>query len=124
MFSITVIFDNALVSWNVRTIPWWAAGLSIIATETSALTFIGAPVQSMGLTAYSFEIQGADGEGARNWQRGLGALVVMGAGLGLLLSDACIRRARADGCDAVARADRHQRRHCDRCHEQGEHCGS
>ena len=44
----------------------------------------GAPVQAMGLTAYSFEIQGADGEGARNWQRGLGALVVMGAGLGLL----------------------------------------
>ncbi|MEZ6194954.1 MAG: sodium:solute symporter [Planctomycetota bacterium] len=28
-------------------IPWWAAGLSIIATETSALTFIGAPVQSL-----------------------------------------------------------------------------
>jgi SSS family transporter len=30
-----------------RTIPWWAAGVSIIATETSALTFIGAPVQSL-----------------------------------------------------------------------------
>ncbi len=28
-------------------IPWWAAGLSIIATETSALTFIGAPTQSL-----------------------------------------------------------------------------
>ena len=30
-----------------RRIPWWAAGLSIIATETSALTFIGAPTQSL-----------------------------------------------------------------------------
>ena len=30
-----------------RQIPWWAAGLSIIATETSALTFIGAPTQSL-----------------------------------------------------------------------------
>lgn len=30
-----------------RTMPWWAAGLSIIATETSALTFIGAPTQSL-----------------------------------------------------------------------------
>jgi len=30
-----------------RTMPWWAAGLSIIATETSALTFIGTPVQAL-----------------------------------------------------------------------------
>jgi SSS family transporter len=30
-----------------RSIPWWAAGLSILATETSALTFIGAPIQSL-----------------------------------------------------------------------------
>ncbi len=30
-----------------RRIPWWVAGLSIIATETSALTFIGAPTQSL-----------------------------------------------------------------------------
>lgn len=30
-----------------RAIPWWAAGLSIIATETSALTFLGAPTQSL-----------------------------------------------------------------------------
>lgn len=27
--------------------PWWAAGLSIVATEASALTFIGAPIQSL-----------------------------------------------------------------------------
>lgn len=26
-----------------RTIPWWAAGLSVLATETSAATFIGVP---------------------------------------------------------------------------------
>ena len=26
-----------------RSVPWWAAGLSVIATETSALTFIGVP---------------------------------------------------------------------------------
>lgn len=30
-----------------RSIPFWAAGLSIIATETSALTFLGAPTQSL-----------------------------------------------------------------------------
>jgi len=35
-----------------RRIPWWAAGLSIIATETSALTFIGAPA-----TAYATDWQ-------------------------------------------------------------------
>ncbi|HHI81378.1 MAG TPA: hypothetical protein ENK02_15545 [Planctomycetes bacterium] len=28
-------------------IPWWAAGLSLIATATSALTFMGAPIQSL-----------------------------------------------------------------------------
>lgn len=30
-----------------RRIPFWAAGFSIIATETSALTFLGAPTQSL-----------------------------------------------------------------------------
>ncbi len=30
-----------------KSVPWVLAGLSIIATETSALTFIGAPVQSL-----------------------------------------------------------------------------
>lgn len=30
-----------------RSIPFWAAGLSILATETSALTFLGAPTQSL-----------------------------------------------------------------------------
>ncbi|MEZ5990183.1 MAG: hypothetical protein R3F30_13905 [Planctomycetota bacterium] len=28
-------------------IPWWVAGVSILATETSALTFLGAPTQSL-----------------------------------------------------------------------------
>lgn len=28
-------------------VPWWAAGLSILATETSVLTFIGVPTQSL-----------------------------------------------------------------------------
>ncbi|MDX1501435.1 MAG: hypothetical protein R3325_03655 [Thermoanaerobaculia bacterium] len=30
-----------------RALPWWAAGLSILATETSALTFVGVPTQSL-----------------------------------------------------------------------------
>ncbi len=30
-----------------RAIPWWAAGISILATETSVLTFIGVPTQSL-----------------------------------------------------------------------------
>ncbi len=30
-----------------RSIPWWAAGISILATETSVLTFIGVPTQSL-----------------------------------------------------------------------------
>jgi solute:Na+ symporter, SSS family len=31
-----------------RDIPWWAVGLAIIATETSALTFIGVPAMAFG----------------------------------------------------------------------------
>jgi len=31
-----------------RTIPWWGVGLSIVATETSALTFIGVPAMAYG----------------------------------------------------------------------------
>ncbi|WP_426244264.1 hypothetical protein [Nocardioides sp. LHG3406-4] len=42
----------------------------------------GAPEQARGLTAYSFEITGEDGEGGRNTLRALGALVVVGLGLG------------------------------------------
>ncbi|MFT6619639.1 MAG: SSS family transporter [Limisphaerales bacterium] len=31
-----------------RNIPWWGVGLSIVATETSALTFIGVPAAAFG----------------------------------------------------------------------------
>jgi solute:Na+ symporter, SSS family len=31
-----------------RNIPWWGVGLSIVATETSALTFIGVPAMAFG----------------------------------------------------------------------------
>ena len=31
-----------------RNIPWWAVGMAIIATETSALTFIGVPAMAFG----------------------------------------------------------------------------
>lgn len=40
----------------------------------------GAPEGARGLTAYSFILQGADGEAARNWTRGLGAAVLLGLG--------------------------------------------
>ncbi|KRF16052.1 hypothetical protein [Nocardioides sp. Soil796] len=42
----------------------------------------GAPENARGLTAYSFEIKGEDGEGGRNVQRALGAVVLAGLGLG------------------------------------------
>src|SRR6056297_1046199 len=35
MFSITVIFDNAFVSWNVRTMPW----LAILCAGTRSIDF-------------------------------------------------------------------------------------
>ena len=44
---------------------------------------VGAPDQSIGLAAYSFEIQGEDGEGSRNLARTLGGLALLGAGAGL-----------------------------------------
>ena len=31
-----------------RSISWWGVGLSIVATETSALTFIGIPAMAYG----------------------------------------------------------------------------
>jgi SSS family transporter len=31
-----------------RSLPWWVVGLSIVATETSALTFIGVPAMAIG----------------------------------------------------------------------------
>lgn len=44
----------------------------------------GAPEGAEGLTAYSFVIQGEDGEDGRNLARGLGGLAVLGLGIGAL----------------------------------------
>ena len=44
----------------------------------------GAPEGAIGLAAYSYEIQGEDGEGGRNAARGLGGLAVLAAGAGAL----------------------------------------
>ncbi len=45
----------------------------------------GAPEGSMGLTAYSYELLGDDGQGTRNTKRGLVALGLAGLGAGGLL---------------------------------------
>ncbi len=37
-----------------KSIPWWGVGLSIVATETSALTFIGVPAMAYGADALTF----------------------------------------------------------------------
>lgn len=44
----------------------------------------GAPDGAVGLAAYSFVVEGEDGEGGRNLVRGLGGLVVLGTGAGVL----------------------------------------
>jgi putative membrane protein len=44
----------------------------------------GAPENARGLTAYSFELVGDDGEGGRNTTRGLAAAVLLGLGLAAL----------------------------------------
>lgn len=41
----------------------------------------GAPEGAVGLAAYSYEIKGEDGEGGRNFARGLGGLVLLGVGM-------------------------------------------
>lgn len=58
-----------------------AAGAERAQTEKMAY---GAPEGAMGLTAYSFVIQGEDGEGGRNLTRGLLGLGVLAAGAGVL----------------------------------------
>ena len=41
---------------------------------------VGAPADSVGLAAYSFEVKGEDGEGGRNLMRGVAGLALLGAG--------------------------------------------
>ncbi len=49
--------------------------------HTHSMAF-GAPKGAQGLTAYSFTMKGDDGEGGRNWTRGVAALAVLGLGAG------------------------------------------
>ena len=37
-----------------KNVPWWGVGLSIVATETSALTFIGVPAMAYGADHLTF----------------------------------------------------------------------
>lgn len=55
------------------------AGAERASTEDMAF---GAPKGAMGLTAYSYVIEGEDGEAAHNWGRGIAGLGVLGAGAG------------------------------------------
>ena len=56
-----------------------AAGSERAKTENMAY---GAPEGAMGLTAYSFVIDGENGEGGRNVARGVAGLAILGAGAG------------------------------------------
>ncbi len=56
------------------------AGAERAQTEDMA---IGAPAEATGLTAYSYVIEGDDGEAGRNLGRGLGGLALLGLGGGL-----------------------------------------
>jgi len=58
------------------------AGAKRAQTEDMAY---GAPENALGLTAYSYVIDGEDGEGGRNLARTLGGLAALGAGAGVLL---------------------------------------
>lgn len=42
----------------------------------------GAPEGAQGLTAYSYELLGDDGQGSRNTKRGVAALALLGLGAG------------------------------------------
>jgi X-X-X-Leu-X-X-Gly heptad repeat protein len=52
--------------------------------NTEAMAF-GTPANAVGNTAYSLEISGANDDGGASLRRGLGALLLFGAGAGLLL---------------------------------------
>ncbi len=43
----------------------------------------GAPEGAQGLTAYTYEIRGEDGEGTRNWGRGIAGVAIFGLGAGV-----------------------------------------
>ena len=49
--------------------------------STSSMAY-GAPEGAVGLTAYSYAIEGADGEGSRNLVRTFGGLVLLGVVFG------------------------------------------
>jgi putative membrane protein len=55
------------------------AGAERAQTEDMAY---GAPEGAAGLTAYSYVIQGEDGEAGRNWARGLAGMALLGLGGG------------------------------------------
>ncbi len=55
------------------------AGAERAQTEDMAY---GAPEGAAGLTAYSYVIQGEDGEATRNWARGLAGMALLGLGAG------------------------------------------
>ena len=55
------------------------AGAERASTEEMAF---GAPKGAMGLTAYSYVIEGEDGESGHNWGRGVAGLGILGAGAG------------------------------------------
>ena len=59
-----------------------AAGADRAKAESMAY---GAPANATGMTAYSMEISGANGDGGTNVGRGVGALALFGAGAGLAL---------------------------------------
>ncbi len=58
------------------------AGADRAQTESMAY---GAPAGAHGQTAYTYEIRGEDGEGGRNWTRGIAALALFGLGAGAVL---------------------------------------
>ena len=58
------------------------AGAERAQTEDMAY---GAPEGAIGLTAYSYVIQGEDGEAGRNWARGLAGMALLGLGGGAFL---------------------------------------
>ncbi len=55
------------------------AGAERAQTEDMAY---GAPEGAAGLTAYSYVIQGEDGEAGKNWTRGLAGMALLGLGAG------------------------------------------